>query len=110
MVNSDTKPEILFLDYVKNGQCRLLVHWGIKEVMKEEQMTGKTHVGWDYSERVIWWTLPQKYDSVGEILKYLDDNQEEILNWAMATDNTFDGTVTKESAKSHYNSKVTTHA
>jgi hypothetical protein len=96
MTNSDTKPEVLFLDYVKDGQCRLLVHWNIKESTKEDPMNPKkTRTSWDYSERVIWWTLPQRYDTLEEILTYLDANQEEILNWAEATDNTFDGTKCK---------------
>ena len=105
MTNSDTKPEVMFLDYVKDGQCRLLVHWDIKEVTKEDPITGETRTSWDYSERVIWWILPQKYETLDEILKYLDEIGTEILNWAMATDLNYDGTVSKESAKEFAASK-----
>ena len=99
MTNSDTKPEVMFLDYVKDGQCRLLVHWDIKEVTKEDLQTGKSRISWNYSERIIWWILPQKYDTLEEILMYLDVNQSEILNWAMATDLNYDGTVSKEAKR-----------
>lgn len=96
MTNSDTKPEILFLDYVKDGRCRLLVHWDIKESTKEDPMnTKETRTSWDYSERVIWWTLPQRYDTVAEVLAYLDGIQAEILNWAEATETNADGAAVK---------------
>lgn len=106
MTNSNTEPEVMFLDYVKDGQCRLLVHWNIKEVTKEDPLTGKPRINWDYSERVIWWILPQKYDTLDEILKYLDETETEIVNWAMATDLNFDGTITKETAKTYAATKV----
>lgn len=86
MTNSNTEPETIFLDYVKDGKCRLLVRWKITKVEKEDPPTGKLRISWDYSERVIWWTLPQKFNAFKEVLKYLDTNQEEILNWAMATE------------------------
>ena len=95
MTNSDTEPEVMFLDYVKDGQCRLLVHWDIKEVTKEDPMTGQSHTSWEYSERVIWWILPQKYETLEEIRAYLVTVQDEIVNWAMATDNVFGGIVCK---------------
>lgn len=86
MTNSNTEPETIFLDYVKDGKCRLLVRWNITKVEKEDPQTGKLRISWDYSERAIWWTLPQKFNAFKEVLKYLDTNQEEILNWAMATE------------------------
>jgi len=92
MTNSDTEPEVMFLDYVKDGKCRLLVHWNIKEVTKEDPMTGQLRTSWEYSERVIWWILPQKYDTLEGIRAYLVTVQDEIVNWATATDNAFDGT------------------
>lgn len=101
MTNANTEPEVISLDYVKDGQCRLLVRWNIKQVETDDPMTGKSRTSWDYSERVIWWTLPQKYSTLEEILAYLDANEPEILNWAEATDNTFDGTATKVAAKAY---------
>ena len=95
MTNSDTEPEVMFLDYVKDGKCRLLVHWNIKQVEKEDPMTGQLRTSWEYSERVIWWILPQKYDTLEGIRAYLVTVQDEIVNWATATDNEFDGTVCK---------------
>jgi len=89
----------MFLDYVKDGQCRLLVHWDIKEVTKEDPMTGQSHTSWEYSERVIWWILPEKYITLEDIIKYLIQNETEIVNWAMATDLNFDGTTSKEKWK-----------
>ena len=54
MTNSDTKPEILFLDYVKDGQCRLLVRWNITEVTTDDPENPKeSRTSWNYSERVI---------------------------------------------------------
>jgi hypothetical protein len=101
MTNSDTEPEVLFLDYVKDGQCRLLVRWSITKAEREDPMTGKAHISWNYSERVIWWILPQKYDTLEEILAYLDTTEKEILNWAEATDTAFEGTATKVAAKAY---------
>ena len=99
MTNSDTEPEVLFLDYVKDGQCRLLVRWNIKQVEKEDPMTGKPRTSWDYSERVIWWILPQKYNTLEEIIAYLDTIEKEILNWTMATDCNHNGTDSKAAMK-----------
>jgi len=101
MTNSDTEPEVLFLDYVKDGQCRLLVRWNITEVTKEDLTIGKSRVSWDYYERVIWWILPQKYDTLEAILKYLDETKKEIVNWAMATEHNHDGTVSKDASKKY---------
>ena len=95
MTNADTEPEVLFLDYVKDGQCRLLVRWNIKEVEKEDLTTGRTHTSWDYSERAIWWVLPRKYNALDEILGYLDTVTEEIVNFATATECNHDGTTSK---------------
>jgi hypothetical protein len=89
MPNANTEPEVIFLDYVRNGQARLLVRWNITEVTTDDLMTGKPNTSWNYSERAIWWTLPKPYATLEGVLAYLESVQGEILEWAMATDTTF---------------------
>ena len=83
MPNANTEPEVIFLDYVRDGQARLLVRWNITEVKTEERTS------YNYSERVIWWTLPKPYATLEDVLAYLDSTKAEILDWAMATDLNF---------------------
>jgi len=100
MPTSDLKPDEIFLDYVKEGRCRLLVCWDIiQQVQKNEQISVKPSLSWSYSERIIWWILPEKYDSLDKILTYLDANKSEIINWARATEVSYDGTVSKDAMK-----------
>jgi hypothetical protein len=49
-------------------------------------MTGTTREEWQYSERVIKWTLPQLYTSLADVQTYITANQADIVNWAQATD------------------------
>jgi hypothetical protein len=85
-VHSNTEPAVIFIDKIEAGIARLLVHWNIQQVSVPDPMTGETRQEWQYSERVIKWTLPQKYDSTDEVLTYLTGIQAEILNWAEATE------------------------
>ena len=101
MTNSNTEPEKIFLDYVRDGQCRLLVRWNIKEVTTDDHMTEKPRTSWNYSERVIWWTLPRKYSTLEEIMLYLDGIEKEILDWAEATDTKFNGSLSKVAREAH---------
>jgi len=101
MPNANTEPEVIFLDYVRDGQARLLVRWNITEVKTEERTS------YNYSERVIWWTLPKPYATLADVIAYLDGIKTEILDWAKATDLTFDGTTSK-SAAAKAAAKVTT--
>ena len=85
-VHSNVEPATIQIDRIENGIARLLVRWNIQQVTVEDAMTGETREEWQYSERVIKWTIPQKYDSTDEVLTYLTGIQAEILNWAEATE------------------------
>ena len=85
-VHSNTEPAVIQIDKIEAGIARLLVHWNIQQVTIEDPMTQEEREEWQYSERVIKWTLPQKYDSTDEVLTYLTGIQAEILNWAEATE------------------------
>ena len=99
MTNSGSKPEVIFLDRVEDGRCRLLVHWNIVDSTKEDPMTGEIRESWDYSERIIWWDLKLADVGLGtldEIKSYLITNEEEIVDWAKATALNYDGTDCKK--------------
>lgn len=85
-VHSNTEPAVIFIDKIENGIARLLVRWNIRQVTVPDPMTGESRQEWQYSERVIPWTLPQKYENVAAVQTYLDSIQTEILNWAEATE------------------------
>jgi hypothetical protein len=91
MPNANSKPDVIFLDKIESGQCRLLVRWNIVESTKEDPMTGETRTSWDYSERVIWWYLDMPDIGTGtldEIMEYLnlDATKTRILNLVMPTE------------------------
>ena len=99
MPNANSKPDVIFLDKIESGQCRLLVRWNIVESQREDQMTGETRTSWDYSERVIWWYLDS--DDIGtgtleEIREYLAATETTIVNLAKATDLDYDGSACKK--------------
>ena len=99
MPNSNSKPDVIFLDKVESGQCRLLVRWNIVESTKEDPMAGETRTSWDYSERVIWWYLDMPDIGTGtlkEIREYLAATEKTIVNLAQATDLNYDGTDSKK--------------
>ena len=85
-VHSNTQPAVIVIDKIENGIARLLVRWDIQQVSVPDPMTGETREEWQYSERVIKWTLPQKYDTLADVQTYLDSIQTEILDWAKATE------------------------
>lgn len=85
-VHSNTEPAVIFIDKIENGIARLLVRWNIQQVTVTDPMTEQTRLEWQYSERVIKWTLPQKYDTLEEVQEYLGEIQNEIVNWAEATE------------------------
>ena len=89
MPNANSKPDVIFLDKIESGQCRLLVRWNIVESQREDQMTGEPRTSWDYSERVIWWYLDMPDIGTGtidEIKEYLTATQMTIVNLAKATE------------------------
>ena len=85
-VHSNTEPAVIQIDKIEAGIARLLVHWNIQQVSVPDPMTEETRQEWQYSERVILWTLPQKYENIAAVQAYLDSIQAEILNWAEATE------------------------
>jgi hypothetical protein len=85
-VHSNTQPEVIAIDKIENGIARLLVRWNIRQVSVPDPMTGETREEWQYSERVIKWTIPQKYDTLADLQEYLEGIQNEIINWAEATE------------------------
>lgn len=85
-VHSNTEPAVIFIDRIESGIARLLVRWNIQQVSITDSMTEQTRQEWQYSERVIKWTLPQKYENVAAVQTYLDSIQTEILDWAEATE------------------------
>lgn len=84
-VHSNTQPEVIAIDKIENGIARLLVRWNIRQVSVPDPMTGETREEWQYSERVIKWTLPQLYASLTDVQTYITANQSDIVNWAEAT-------------------------
>jgi len=85
-VHSNTEPAVIQIDRIENGIARLLVHWNIQLVTVTDTMTEETRQEWQYSERVILWTLPQKYANIAAVQAYLDGIQTEVPNWAEATE------------------------
>jgi hypothetical protein len=85
-VHSNVEPAVIQIDRIENGIARLLVHWNIQQVTVTNPMTEETRQEWQYSERVIKWSIPQKYDTLTDLQKYLEGIQNEIINWAEATD------------------------
>jgi len=92
MVRSQTEPDALGLDVVKNGSVRVLCRWDIRQVEVEDEMAG-THTEYEYAEKVIWWALssPECLTRQGsrQVLTdagraYLASAESEILGWAMA--------------------------
>jgi hypothetical protein len=78
---STVKPKTIQLDYVKNGQAYILVHWDIEQIEKEGEFITETL--WQYEEEVIKkWVLPQHYDTLGEVEVYLSSIESEILEYA----------------------------
>ena len=99
MPNSNSKPDVIFLDKIESGQCRLLVRWNITESTKEDPMTGQPRTSWDYSERVIWWYLDMPDIGTGtlkEIREYLAATEKTIVNLAQATATNYNGTDCKK--------------
>ena len=86
IVHSNIQPKVIVIDKIENGIARILVHWNIHQVDIIDQMTKETKEEWQYSERVIKWTLPQKYDTIDDLQEYLEGIQNEIVNWAEATE------------------------
>lgn len=85
-VHSNTEPAVIFIDKIETGIARLLVRWNIRQVTIEDPMTRDEREEWQYNERVIPWTLPQKYEDMAAVQEYLESIEAEIVNWAEATE------------------------
>ena len=82
---SDTPPETIEIDCIREGRARLLVHWDVQPVTITDE-NGKKRTAYEYAERVIWWTLPRPFAGVAEVRAYLDEVALEILDWAQAAE------------------------
>lgn len=82
IAQSDTQPETIEIDVVREGRARLLVHWDIQEIERTDD--GISRTVYEYSERVLWWTLPRPFADLAAIRAYLDEVALEIIDWAMA--------------------------
>lgn len=87
---SDTEPQPIEIDVVREGRARLLVHWDVQPVTITDE-AGKPRTAYEYAERVIWWTLPRPFADVAEIRAYLNETALEILDWAQAAELTITG-------------------
>lgn len=88
MPESTIYPAEIEIDTIKNGQARLLCHWNIEGVMREESLV------YQYEETVIKWSLPATYSSGEQTLTistredveaYVQANATEIMSFAKAT-------------------------
>lgn len=81
-------PQEIEIDSVKNGVARLLCHWNIETILKEELTV------YAYEEAVIKWALPGTFESDGQSVTistredvefYVQTNAAEIMSFAKAT-------------------------
>lgn len=88
MTESNIYPEEIEIDTIKNGVARLLTHWNIETVLREDATI------YTYDEAVINWALPDSYETGGETVTiairedvedYIAANTEEIMSFAIAT-------------------------
>lgn len=89
MVRSQTEPETLGLDVVRNGSVRILCHWNVREITVEDEDGPRTE--YEYDEQVLWWALPSpaylERQGSRQVLSdtgraYLASVENEILGWA----------------------------
>lgn len=90
MPESTIYPQEIEIDTIKNGVARLLCHWGIKSIPRDN---AAVYV-YVYDEAVIKWTLPDVYTSGGQTVTistrsdvdaYIKANTVEIMSFAKAT-------------------------
>jgi len=88
MPESSIYPQTIEIDTIKNGVARLLAHWNIETVLREESTI------YSYEEAAIRWTLPDTYENYGETItittredveNYISANSIEIMSFAKAT-------------------------
>lgn len=80
MVMSTIKPDVIEIDYVKNGVANILVHWNFEEVIIDDEKL------WSYEECSFrgknGWVLPEKFDTFEDVKNYFEIIENEILDWA----------------------------
>ena len=88
MSESTIYPQEIEIDTIKNGVARLLCHWSIESVLRDESAV------YQYEEAVIRWTLPETYTSGEQTITistredveaYVSANSAEIMSFAKAT-------------------------
>jgi hypothetical protein len=88
MIESTIFPPEIEIDTIKNGVARLLCHWNIETVLRDDYGV------YQYEEAVIKWTLPDIYTSDGQTIiissredveAYIAANATEIMSFAKAT-------------------------
>ena len=84
LCQSDSRPETIEIDVVREGRARLLVHWDIVEIERtDDDVPGTVY---EYAECALWWTLPRRFDDVAAVRQYLDEVALEIIDWAQAAE------------------------
>lgn len=88
VVESTVQPIEISIDKVEGGRVRLVCHWDIEQITREEE--SGTQIIWQYNETVLWWTIPYMsgeivLDNIESIDAYIASNTEEILNFAKGT-------------------------
>lgn len=88
MSESTIYPQTIEIDTIKNGVARLLCHWSIETLLREESTV------YTYEEAVLRWSLPDTFQS-GEstitistredVENYVQANAAEIMSFAKAT-------------------------
>lgn len=88
MPESTIYPQEIEIDTVKNGVARLLCHWNIETILREESTI------YQYEEAVIKWALPDTYMNGAQttvistrdnVEAYIQANAAEIMSFAKAT-------------------------
>lgn len=88
MPESTLYPQEIEIDTIDGGIARLLAHWNIETIIRDEQ------IFYQYEEAVIRWTLPDSYTvneqtltitTRDDVEAYISANAVEIMSFAKAT-------------------------
>jgi len=88
MPESTIYPQDIELDTIKEGVARLLCHWNIESILREDSLV------YQYEEAVIKWALPVSFEKDGQTITissredvevYIQTNAAEITSFAKAT-------------------------
>ncbi len=83
MPESTVQPPELYLDKVKNGSARILVHWNITEETRTNE-DSSTFTMYVYDEKVIWWALPLTYINNGQTITIDASSRESVETYITA--------------------------